>query len=141
MALYEKKPDTKVNKQVQEVLGRFDTLVSTKNLEVLEEFAPEDHVMLIGSDAGEVAKGRQEIEAFFARIFESEETFSWEWERVDASQSGDLAWFFAEGWVILTTGKEMRKLPYRVTGVLKRFDDRWLWMHYHGSEPVMRGQA
>jgi ketosteroid isomerase-like protein len=128
--------DAEVRSQVREVLERFDDLVSTQNLQVLAEFAPGDEVLLVGSDAGEVATGRQELEAFFARIFARDTTFSWEWDRIDVSHAGDLAWFFAEGRVVLSTAKEQRRAPYRITGVLERHGERWLWRQYHGSEPV-----
>jgi ketosteroid isomerase-like protein len=129
--------DAEVRSQVREVLERFNDLVSTQNLQVLAEFAPGDEVLLVGSDAGEVATGRQELEAFFARIFARDATFSWEWDRIDVSHAGDLAWFFADGWVVLSTAKEQRRAPYRITGVLERHGERWLWRQYHGSEPVI----
>jgi ketosteroid isomerase-like protein len=128
--------DAEVRSQVREVLERFNDLVSTQNLRVLAEFAPGDEVLLVGSDAGEVATGRQELEAFFARIFARDTTFSWEWDRIDVSHAGDLAWFFADGRVVLSTAKEQRRAPYRITGVLERHGERWLWRQYHGSEPV-----
>jgi ketosteroid isomerase-like protein len=128
--------DAEVRSQVREVLERFNDLVSTQNLQVLAEFAPGDEVLLVGSDAGEVATGRQELEAFFARIFARDTTFSWEWDRIDVSHAGDLAWFFADGRVVLSTAKEQRRAPYRITGVLERHGERWLWRQYHGSEPV-----
>lgn len=128
--------DENVKSQVYEVLELFNDLVSTQNQQVLAEFAPDDYVLLIGSEAGEVAAGRREIEAFFARIFARDTTFSWEWDRIDVSHAGDLAWFFAEGRVILSTAKEQRKSPYRISGVLELRGKQWLWRQYHGSEPV-----
>jgi ketosteroid isomerase-like protein len=108
--------DADVQSQVRQVLERFNHFVSTKNMQVLAEFAPGDAVLLIGSEAGEVASGRAELQAFFARIFAREATFSWEWDRIDASRAGDVA--------------------YRISGVLERHGERWLWRQYHGSEPV-----
>lgn len=128
--------DAEIKSQVRHVLERFNELVSTKNPQVLEEFAPGDDVLLIGSDAGEVAADRQALKAFFDRVFARENTFSWEWDRLDVSHDENLAWFFAEGRVVLTTAQEQRKAPYRVSGVLERQGERWLWRQYHGSEPV-----
>lgn len=130
--------DVVVRTQVRQVLERFNQLVSTKNQQVLAEFASSDEVLLIGSDDGEIATGRQELEAFFTRIFSNETTYSWEWDRVDVWHAGNLAWFFADGQVVLTTTKEQRKSPYRITGIMERRDGRWLWKQYHGSEPVVR---
>lgn len=128
--------DASVKAQVKEVLERFNDLVSTQNMQVLSEFAPGDDVILIGSEVGEVVTGREAIEAFFVRIFARDTTCSWEWERIDVSHAGDLAWFFAEGRVILSTAKGQRKAPYRISGVLEHHEGKWLWRHYHGSEPV-----
>ena len=113
-----------VRSQVGAVLERFKDLVSRRNRQVLAEFAPE------------VALGKQELEAFFDRVFARDATFSWEWDRIDVSHAGNLAWFFADGRVVLSTAREQRKSPYRITGVLERHGERWLWRQYHGSEPV-----
>ena len=128
--------DELLQTQIREVLERFNTLVSEKNPQVLGEFGSGDDVLLIGSEAGEIAKGRQELESFFTRIFARDTTFSWEWDRIDVSCAGNLTWFFAEGHVVLSTATEQRKTPYRITGVLERQGERWLWRQYHGSEPV-----
>jgi len=129
--------EDEVKSQVREVLERFNELVSTRNLDVLAEFAPGDEVLLVGSEAGEVASGRQELQAFFTRVFERENTFSWEWDRLEVSHQGNVAWFFAEGRVVLSTPNEQRKSAYRISGVLERQGERWLWRQYHGSEPVI----
>jgi hypothetical protein len=70
------------------------------------------------------AQGRPELEAFFSRVFAREVAFSWEWERLEADQAGEVAWFFAEGRVVLTSPQEQRKAPYRVSGVVERHAGR-----------------
>jgi ketosteroid isomerase-like protein len=128
--------DVEMRAQIRKALERFNELVSTRNLQVLAEFAPGEDILLVGSDSGEVARGSQELAAFFARIFARDSTFSWEWDRIDISYAGDLAWFFADGRVVLSTAREQRKSPYSIPGVLERHGERWLWRQYHGSEPV-----
>jgi len=128
--------DENVKTQVLEMLERFNDLVFTGDQGVLSEFVPDEDVLLVGSEADEVAAGRDELAAFFARIFARDITFSWEWDRIEVSKAGDIAWFFTEGRVILTTAKGQRKSPYRISGVLERHGERWLWRQYHGSEPV-----
>lgn len=130
------KSDEELKTQIHKALERFNQLVSTKNLEVVEDFAPGDEALLIGSEQGEIAAGRQEIEAFFQRVFARPSTFSWEWQRIDAWYAENLAWFFADGQVILSGEKEIRRTAYRITGVLENRDGRWLWRLYHGAEPV-----
>jgi SnoaL-like domain len=102
----------------------------------LADFALGDEVLLIGSDLDEIATGSQELASFFARIFARDTTFSSEWDRIDVSYTDNLGWFFADGRVVLSSEKEKRKSPYRITRVLQRQGERWLWRHYHGSEPV-----
>lgn len=128
--------DIEIRSRVVEVLKRFNDLVSARDFQVLAEFAPRDQVLLIGSEAGEIASGRGEIESFFKRVFAKEQTYSWDWDRIDVSHADNLAWFFADGWVVCSTATEVRRMPYRVTGVLERYGDRWLWRQYHGSEPA-----
>lgn len=121
---------------VRAVLERFFHLVSTRNMRVLAEFAPSDDVLLVGSDAGEIATGPQEIEEFFTRIFARTSTFSWKSRRIHVSQAGDTAWFFADGQMIVESAEGQEQRPYRISGVLERIGDLWLWRQYHGSEPV-----
>jgi ketosteroid isomerase-like protein len=128
--------DAELRSQVLATLSRFNALVSARDMQVLAEFADGDDTLLVGSEVGEVASGRRELEAFFARVFARDTTFSWEWDRIDISHGGDVAWLFAGGRVVLTTAQGRRKAPYRITGVLERHGPRWLWRQYHGSEPA-----
>jgi len=117
-------------------LERFFDLVAARDRAVLQEFAAGDAVHLVGSDAGEIAAGRQELEAFFTRIFAKEARFSFAADRVDGWQAGDLVWFFAEGVMVVAQAGAEERRPYRITGVLEQEEGRWRWRHYHGAEPV-----
>lgn len=128
--------DDEVHSQVCATLERFSKLVSTWDPRVLEEFAQEDDILLAGSETGEVVIGGQEVEAFFRRIFARAEYYSWEWDHIETSHTGDVAWFLADGRVILSTGDDQRRLPYKISGVLERHGQLWRWRQYHGSEPV-----
>ena len=55
----------------EKIISRFFHFVAKRDLRVLAEFAPGNDVRLIGSDAGEVAIGQQEISEFFTRLFAS----------------------------------------------------------------------
>jgi hypothetical protein len=41
--------------------------------------------------------------------------------------------------VVLSSEKEQRRTPYRISGVLELQGGRWLWRIYHGAEPVSGG--
>jgi len=118
------------------MIARFFERVSARDPGVLDEFAAGDDVLLAGSDAGEIARGREELAAFFPRLFTRPTTFAYEVQRVDASRAGDLVWFFAEGRMTVASADGRRTVPYSISGVLERYGERWLWRQYHGSEPV-----
>jgi ketosteroid isomerase-like protein len=94
-------------------------------------------VLLVGSDDGEIARGQSEIRHFFTRMFARDSTFSWEGAWIDATRAGDLVWFFADGEMTVEGPQGQANGPYRISGVLERIGDRWLWRQYHGSEPVV----
>jgi ketosteroid isomerase-like protein len=128
--------DVDTRTAVRAVLERFFHLVSRRDRRVLAEFAPGDDVLLVGSDEGEIASGPQEIEEFFSRILARPSTFSWKSRRIHVSQAGDIAWFFAEGQMIVESAEGQEQAPYRISGVLQRIGDQWLWRQVHGSNPV-----
>lgn len=53
--------DAHTRSAVRDVLERFFRLVSTRNMQVLAEFAPGDDVLLVGSDAGEIATAHKSL--------------------------------------------------------------------------------
>ena len=103
--------DADVKSQVREVLEQFNNLIFTQNQQVLAEFTPSDNALLIDSEASEIAAGRDEFEAFFARIFPCDTTFSWEWVCIEVSHAGGLAWLFADGRRFSQPRKGSENLP------------------------------
>jgi len=129
-------PAAAVESEVKAALSRMSDLVAAHDLSVLEEYAPESDVLLQGSEAGELAIGRQQLEAFFRRHLIQSVTISWDWKRVRVSSAGDIAWVFADGDVVMRTADGTKRSPYRMTGVLEKRKGRWLWRQFHGSEPA-----
>ena len=125
--------DAQTREEILWALGEFRAAVSQRRLEgVLTLFAPDADITVIGSSTGEVARGPMEIRAFLERIFDGVQAVSWEWDDVSISAAGDVAWLWLEGALCLD-GRSER--PYRISGVLERRQDRWLWSLFHGSEP------
>ncbi len=120
----------------EEALREFFRRVSRRDMQVMGEFAPTGDVLLVGSEHGELAVGLPAIAAFFQRLFERERTFSWNTQRIDATRSADVLWFFAEGHMVVDGPAGRASSPYCIGGVLRQQGDRWLWSLYHGSEPV-----
>jgi ketosteroid isomerase-like protein len=125
--------DAQTREEILLALGEFRAAVSERRLEgVLSMFAPDADATLIGSSVGEIAHGPIELRAFLEQVFASPQTISWEWDDVSVSASGEVAWLWLEGALVLD-GRSDR--PYRISGVLERRQGRWLWTLFHGSEP------
>jgi ketosteroid isomerase-like protein len=125
--------DAATRSEILLALGEFRAAVRERRLEgALALFAPDADTTLIGSEVGEIARGPMEIRPFLEDLFDQPQTFSWEWDDVSISSSGDVAWLWTEGALVIN-GRSER--PYRITGVLERREGRWLWSLFHGSEP------
>jgi len=125
--------DAQTREEILWTLGEFRAAVSQRRLEgVLSLFAPDADTVLMGSATGEIARGPIELRPFLKRIFEQPEAISWEWDDVNVSAAGDLAWLWLEGAYTLDG---VSQAAYRISAVLERRQGRWLWMLFHGSEP------
>lgn len=126
-----------IEQEVLGVLGAFNDQLTARDLDgVLGLFVSDPDVTLVGSEAGEIAVGPRELRAFFQRIFARTGSFRFEWRTCRVSAEGDVAWFFADAVARYSEPEGVASVSYRTTGVLKRHGDRWLFAHYHGSEPV-----
>jgi ketosteroid isomerase-like protein len=125
--------DAQTREEILLVLGELRAAVSQRRIEgVLSLFAPDADATLIGSSTGEIARGPLELRPFLEQLFASPQAIGWEWDDVSVSCSGDVAWLWLEGALVLD-GRSER--PYRISGVLERRQGRWLWTLFHGSEP------
>jgi ketosteroid isomerase-like protein len=102
----------------------------------MAQFDDAPDLLLVGSDKGEVFRGRAAIEGWLSRLFKGAR-FSWTIDRADVGGSGDVAWVFVEGAMNVSdkAGKPRGSTPYRFSGVLVRRDGGWAWRQWHGSIP------
>jgi ketosteroid isomerase-like protein len=101
--------------------------------ETMACFSEDADVALFGSEASDRAIGapaiRQHFADFYAKPFRI--IFTFPDRRVSAH--GNVAWFTGEGSYRLSTADV--DVPYRLTGVLERRREQWLWQLFSGSEP------
>lgn len=121
---------------ILEALDRFGALVEARDYALLEEFAPDADTRIVGSELRDLAEGREEIEAHLRQVFEAPIHLSFAWESRNVSLVGDVAWLFAAGYAVLRDAEGEIRSPYRLTGVFQRRRGKWLWRHFHGSEPL-----
>ena len=121
----------------RDALIRFTTLLEHRDPALIDEFASDPDVVVVGSEANEIEIGRDQI-AQMIKTLAAGPAVRFEWKQTRSGSKGDVAWLFASGDAIVTDqGKETR-LPYRLTGVLERQSGAWKWRQFHGSEPAMR---
>ena len=130
--------------------GNFDDANEAELIEVLETFcsgfsrrdpdavlrvcAPDLDLVVVTSEDS-LLRGPTELRRFLDHYVEGETTYSWEWDRYDASTAGSVAWLLAEGTEIAASEDHVVRHPYRMTAVLERREGRWLLRQVHGSSP------
>jgi ketosteroid isomerase-like protein len=118
---------------IEDALWRLGRLMYERDPAMADEFLAD--AMLVGSEPGEIARGREAIRALIAGIHSKSYRVTWQWESVDATVEGEIGWFYADGTVVIEDAAEQRRLAYRLAGVLQRVNDTWRWRLFHGSEP------
>lgn len=92
--------------------------------------------LLVGSEPGEVARGREAIRALIATFHALPARYFWEWDDCDIRREGVIAWLFAEGRVVREDPDgAILKRPYRLAAVLREEEGRWRFALFSGSEP------
>lgn len=127
-------PVREAERGVRRALMRLNGLLASRDWAILDEFDGAD-TLLVGSETGEIARGREQLRTHFAKIFARSETLAFAWRHVEVSVHGTTAWLHAEGEAVLKgEGGETRR-PYRLTAVFELQNGRWKWRLFHGSEP------
>jgi len=127
-----------VQAEVRSALQRWNDAAGSGDVRaLLSQFDDGADILLVGSDVGEVFKGRAAMEAWLVKLT-ARNRFGWQMDRVEVGSNGSTAWTFVEGSMTVRdgTGKVRGVTPYRFTGVLVKRGDSWAWTLFHGSVPV-----
>ena len=63
--------------EILRALDRFEAMVASRDMVVLSEFADAPDTRLVGSELGEAAAGREEIEKLVRRLFDMPAAIAW----------------------------------------------------------------
>jgi ketosteroid isomerase-like protein len=125
-----------VNKEITAALITWNDAAKSRDIKqfmALYDTSPD--IMIIGSDSGEVFKGREQIEKWATKLFRFA-SFSWDMKRIDIDSNENTAWVFMDGYMVVTNDKgNTRKFPYRFTGILVKVKNSWKWRLFNGSVP------
>ena len=92
-------------------------------------------ILLVGSDSGEIYKGRDQIKNWLSGLFKNN-SFEWEMNNVYIDHYKNTAWVFVDGAMIVTNHEGTTfKTPYRFTGIMLKVHKEWKWRLFNGSIP------
>ena len=131
------KADQQTEAAAMAVWNKFNDAYVRRDLnELLSVFAPDADVVLFGTGRDERRMGSSEIQAQAKRDWAQSEggNFRWKWHSVSAA--GPVAWLAAEGTFQTKVGGHDTNLPIRLTGVLEKRGDKWLFVQSHASVPA-----
>jgi len=131
------KADTQTEAAVKAVLNKMAESYAKRDVEaLLALMAPDpDHVMF-GTQADEKRIGRAAIRAQAARDWSQTEAASMGLGWTSVSAAGNIAWVAADMTFKVKAGGQDMALPGRMTAVLEKRGEKWLFVQSHFSLPA-----
>lgn len=124
-------------KEVGNIMATLDDYANAycaKDIDALMSvFDGGESISLIGTGADELCSGREALGAVFLRNFRHATATRFEWHWKDVIVAGDQAVVATTLTIHLDVGGIPLQVPLRWTVVLKKDDDRWVWLHRHAS--------
>jgi ketosteroid isomerase-like protein len=119
------------------VLGRFVDCYTRRDIEgIASLFVNDPDLLLYGSGSDEKRIGIDEIRAQMKRDWAQSESVSFRITWNSVSMAGSVAWVGADGIVHAEVKEHDVIFPFRITAVLEKREDRWLFAQWHGSIPL-----
>lgn len=115
------------------VQAYFDSLVTGDAEALTAMMLPASHFVKIGTDAGEVVEGSAGIAAYYRDHAASTEDFRIEFITLDVQERDGVGWFCTrQVWRLKWQG-EKEELVMRMTGVLEKTGESWMFAQIHAS--------
>jgi uncharacterized protein (TIGR02246 family) len=122
------------------VLAAFEAFLHASEQQDMDRllalFAPDPDLVLIGTDADELAVGVAEVKKVFERQAAHGLTTSWEVVWSSVSAAGSVAWIAMRGVAHIRAAGQASHVPFRCTAVLEEREGTWLVAQAHTSLPV-----
>ncbi len=129
--------DDKLKHQILELLDNYAQVYGNKDLEgILKLFTEDDDLVVIGTGYDEWINGKSELRSGFSRDLEQVESIGVKFRNITISSAGEVAWLSCHmNMDALIDGQELF-LPGRLSAVLEKRNDKWLFAHLHYSLPA-----
>lgn len=135
-SIYAQPTSVRIKNEITGALKEWNAAAKSANADrCLSLFENSDDIILVGSDKGEICKGKLQIREWLSQIF-AHANFSWEMNTIDIDSNGSTAWVFVDGSMIVQWDNGKTKItPYRFTGIMVRKNKLWKWKLFNGSIP------
>lgn len=115
------------------VKNYFDALQKGDDKTLISLMLPRAFYVKIGTDSDEVIEGADGITAYYNDHVQSTEDFSITFLKFDVQERNDVAWFYTQQiWKLKWQGNP-EEFVMRMTGVLEKVDNTWLFAQIHAS--------
>ncbi len=115
------------------VRAYFDALVIGDAETLIAMMRPASHYVKIGTDSDEVVEGGAEIAAYYRNHVASTEDFSIKFINLDVHERENVGWFYTrQVWRLKWQGT-LEEFVMRMTGVLEKVDEVWMFAQIHAS--------
>lgn len=119
-------------------LNRYSQAYSNKDLKLILSATDQDYFGF-GSGPDEQVASRSELESHLERDFAQSGKLSMHFGSMAIACAGDVAWCGGKCTIEAESGNERQRLFGRMTAVLRKKGEQWLFAHTHFSVPD-RGQ-
>ena len=126
--------------KVKLVVDQFEQFWETGNMELFSRIIAHDADMVnYGTDATEYFVGWEELKEAVEKMLPSLENtkITVRDQVIKVHPSGNVAWFSQVwDWDLAVEGKPVHSEDQRLTGVLEKRNEKWVFVQFHNSVPV-----
>ncbi len=132
------KADVVTEREVMATLNRFIDAYKHRDLPaIMRLFAPDPDVVFYGNGEDEKSVGAAGIREQADHDWSQSEAISLEIKWSSVSMADSVAWLAADIIILAGVGGMEMSLPARLTAVLERRDEEWLFVQWHTSIPTV----
>ncbi len=123
-----------MNNAISATLKAYADAYCAKDIDALMGvFEDSDNISVIGTGEDELCVGRTAVKELFLRNFREATAQAFEWDWVDIRLSHNHAVISCTLTIHLEYMQQHLTVPLRWTVVLKKAQNRWVWIHRHAS--------
>ena len=132
------KADEATRKAVNEVLARMAEAMADKDINAfIKLFSKDPNILTITPEEEGMYMGPTLLKEGMEKTFNEAESLSLKYGWTSIRASGPVAWVSSHVYYnIKKKGKQEVSLSARMTGVLEKDNDSWLWVQFHFSVPI-----